>query len=1021
MLQHKPTQKQKPLMRMRKGLMGLLTFATVFSAFAPSLAQASNNYYLNFTFNTHQRTIVPTTLLSEVNNGVDNHAEVEGGGKSGTHYLVDSNKNLLFRMNDGQGASLTQMVPNFKDLKPFYSISKQSLSKEHEYTLPYSFPGRHIGTGAGSAVANDGEYARDATAADQAQANWVGNQLTSGFNRLLGVAHNARYGEGQVKLANLVNTARWLGKISAAGTASHTFENEKFPERAVTISMSPVTSVPNKDPHIDLEFYRKITVKGKEGSGISETYIMPVEINKGYTRNTGRMYDIIKNTKYADKKKGYLEQDVYSISWNQMVLQATHHASNGIMIGDAHQLRKPGRVEGAFVVLLDSVSGGIKNALGLDSITDLVFNKGAHGDSSVRGTMPQALASVADYVYFLVLILAVVILLGSFVSILIKSNLSVINPQMRVDMKDGLMTIIGAFFILVIFQPIWSSLLVLNESLVDYFYAITPNSGTFGSDLLAGTGSIANFVLAIALLVVEVWFNFFYIVRALTIMVLYMFAPLMIVSIAYGGKFKMIFSNWSKEILGALFTQSIHAAILGAITAGLNRGLGTSWLWQYVVLISIIPITNMFRKNILALGGDSIGTTAERGEKGALMAGAIGTGLLVKGAATVGAKGLSNAAATGSIFRGAPSAAGGGGGGGSRSGGAPKVALSDAKDGAIAGTHTAQEDLKPSKMSAMKESMSNQAGALKDSVAARIPEPVAQLGKGAMNGLRSGTQKTAQALNSKPVRAAGAATGAIMGAALTAGAAIGDVATDGGSSSALITASHIMGGRGNGKSKGGGGGGGDAGFRGGAYSTPDEILAMKPPIQSLNKLEQMAEKDGTNRQGNLALQTAPDGSQIITKSKEQLAEKANIHNLRAIGPDNEHRQGITRMDVPSEGLSAESERMLEYGYDLSRRRNGGEILPPREEEAYKNMREQAGISNVSYNHDTKAYVVDIDNQQQGWYGTAGDDKHFMIRANETASKQLPEFHTHNAQSTLRVENWYKQASGIHPQSGRAIV
>lgn len=1034
-----PTSDKPPHKLIRKMVMGALTVAMGAMAFMPTVLEASDSYFLTFTYNPDARIIVPGVTMSEVGNTVTNHAEIEAGA----NYLWDSDGALLFDMNDGTNAesfSLSRHRNAFTKEGNNFMFSESRPDGDYEYTIPFSFPGRHVGTGTRTRW-GDQSTARQASASDQEQANWVGQQLTNGFNRLFADAHRAA--GGATDTPSLVRTASRIAN-AAMGEGTQSFGDENYALTYKFETPEKEDQVSNRNPEIPLSDYRIVRVSG--GGRPATEMAVPVRIPKGYGEGQ-RLYSRIEGSSYHDT--GHHQSDVSHITWQHMVMQANMNAFQGVLAADAHELNPPGRLEQEVVKMLGGIAGNIKGFLGMEEINDLVFNTGMHGEGSVHGTMPVGMGQVADYVFFLMLMLAGVILLGSFVSLLVKSNLSVINPQMRVDLKDGLITIFGAFFLLIIFQPIWMSLMRLNSSLVGFFYHLSPNVSNIGSILVSNSGSIAAIILSIAFLVVEIWFNFYYIVRALTLMVLYMFAPLMIISLGYGGKYKMIFSNWSKEILGVLFIQSIHAAILGAIAAGLDQGMAQSLMWQYVVLISIIPLSNMFRKTILNLGGDSVSQTAGRAEKAAMIAGGVGGGLALRGASVAGGtvlKGIAGGAALKSASKDTGGNSGGNGGGNGGGKDQHQTKLQDEpKDMASFQPATAktkmdrQEKITAEAKAAAKEgksafkrgteavkggtdkvvgNMSEGFNNFKESPGKWTGDKALSGAKGALKGAGRGAKGTLKGAGRGAVGVAkwsqndknllggknvGSAVTAAAGGLMTAGVVAGDMATETDSQSALLAGAKVMRGGGNG---GGRGGSYDTGHSGNSYgqdsanasasaeyTSPEEIINQMPPESALDEIAENADL-GTN--GALIRQQTSDNEQMIVYDKETMGESAGISSVQTLPPSDQYPSGRTRMTVNRDNVSPDSVGGFDSAVHASHAAQVGDTA------AYDAMREQTIFSNVQQTDG--GYIVDVDNQKAGWSGTAVTNKHVAVKGDATASKILPQFNK-NGNEIKGMREW----------------
>lgn len=985
----------------------LFAFITLF----PVVAEASNAYFLTFTYNPEVNMISAGSTLSEVSNGFTKQAEIENGH----YYLMNKDKNLQFRMNKNKNKTdvINIAVPSkLSDFEDYFVTDKKhykKYDKDYKLTLPFSFPGTHVGTGTIDWTWDeDGDNARQATAQDEMQANFVGQNLTNGLNKLIGVAYQARFPNGGGDVEDLHKVAQQVAQLGVKGKSngvySKTFGSEKNGTQ-ITITRSPAPKGTKKVPGIESHFYKKFKITSTKG-GYSEELTVPVAVNKGYDGgDDARMTNAIKGTPYHKEKKHL--SDVYSLTWEHAVMQAGANAQRGTLLADVDRLNPPGRFESAMLTMFGGITGQLRTLLGLNSVTDLVFNQGMQRETTKSGTIPTTMVPVADFVYGISAILAILIAIGSFVSLLIKSNLSIMNPQMRVSIKDGFMKILGAMFVLVMFKPIWNTALRINASLVDFFYALSGNP-TELADAFTGSGW-ATIILGIAFIIIEVWFNFFYITRTITILILYMFAPLMIISISYGGQYKKIFNNWAKESIGIVFIQTIHASVLGVLTLGMSRGLASSVIWQFVILISIIPLSNLLRKSILGLGGDTASGIAEGGEKAALMTTAVGAGLALKGASTATSTGVSK------IAESTGGGSGGGGGGSSYNGGGSSIAGSTGKtkmgDEATDKNSSSQrtgnaiyqdeiKDMNPKEVKAHNQE-------LKDDKAYRdIQEDPKQFARDAAqqasDSLKSGVNKVAQAANSDVARTGASAITETAGGLITAGAAIGDVATDGGSSQAVIAAGRVM-------SKKGGGGSykGGSGGKAPNYSKSADIVNEAPPKKELDNLRSMGK---IGNEGALTLQDSADGSQILTSDKESFMNDTGYTDIQSFDASEGHRNGTTVATYDSSNMNTENEGLLASSAQITQDYHNGRdqgTLTDETEEKYHKMQEATGMSNVDVVGESESgapiYDIEFDNETMGWEGTATTDKEVHVKADARTSKAVPNFND-NRNPTNKMNN-----------------
>lgn len=168
-----------------------------------------------------------------------------------------------------------------------------------------------------------------------------------------------------------------------------------------------------------------------------------------------------------------------------------------------------------------------------------------------------------------------------------------------------------AFVVLVLFNLplVYDLLFTVNQGIVNVF------NGAYESNLDSlklgeGIGEeeedgggisdiIGQIVIQLVLLGLSVWANFYYFMRKVTLILLMALGPLMMV-FYLNQRFRGMTGAWSKELIGSIFVQSIHAfvfwviAVLSASSDGLIESV--------IVYAVFIPVSEGLR-GLLGMGG----------------------------------------------------------------------------------------------------------------------------------------------------------------------------------------------------------------------------------------------------------------------------------------------------------------------------------------------------------------------------------------------------------------------------------
>lgn len=600
----------------------LMVVMVLLSAIAPTIASAHSAYFLSTTVNVGDSRYEPIILFDR-------------DGMLKTHSSHREAKIAYFQAFKYDGTDLPKMdgadaesvEKSLKKLKGPDYVKGGTFSNPF---LIYTFPGGH----------NGGEH--QASSQDLARAEWVSRTMVQSLNDAIGfIVQEA--GKKPDKF-ELMYIGTEMANAAYKGKGNLTFNKKKF-----TFKRSTEAEIKKeKRSGVNADGYVKITAP----NGESRHFVQKVP--KGYKSNQPLYNTIPKSLRenYAD--------DVRSLTWKHVVLQANYsYIENETTYDSFESISKPSIPEQYMTEMGENFMLSLRSVLGLYTFGQLMLNEGERGGSGYYfGIMPTSWMNSAAILHWTSMALAWTLMFIAFARLLALRNLSAINISKRVDLMDGVKSLIVVGFALMLFNPIFYALANFNFLLVDIMKNTSGVTSQFGSSS-PSVNSIARILINLAYLLVEIYFNFIYIARGIIVAILYGTGPLFIASLAFGGKYAQIFSNYMKELVGNIYTQSFHA-LLVAFFASISVFGGLRMFEQLVVLFAFIPMTKFFR-DATGIGGGLMDVAG---------AGAFGA---VSSLTQAGTKGFrSNQGKWRSRYK-ASKASNGGGGNGGGGGGTPNA------------------------------------------------------------------------------------------------------------------------------------------------------------------------------------------------------------------------------------------------------------------------------------------------------------------------------------------------------------
>lgn len=569
------------LKSLSKVILGIMTVATLS---APIQAFAHNAYFLGITVDTGGNKYMGTVAYDDNSMKANNHKEAKIGG-----FYKD---NVL----DG---SFT--IPEV-DLKKMGDGSKSSYNLETgngDKALIYTFPSIHT-------RALTGGCATDASSKDMDRAYWVNDTLVGSLNDAIQfVMNNSDYKQSSSTENTTQKFMNLAVKMSTAGgTVMSSGGSATFEFNAKTFTVTKGYDKPAKG----LVPGDYIKISADKVPATPFVYDVP----KGYYDETGsdQVHKDAQplNSSLPEEYKTKIKTDkldVEYLSWKHIVLQGNYnYVVNGTSYSKVTEILKPDKFTQAINDLLNNIVGSIRSILGLYSLQELMLNQGVRSSSYYYGIMPNSWYISSVTLHYVCQAIAWSLIIGALVKLLIQRNFASINTSMRVNLMEGIQNILLTGFLLTLIIPLFSILASLNARLVNVFGHASLYIDIFGSSNGTTSGLIGGIILNILYFVIMCYFNFIYIVRGITVALLFGTAPLFVCSIAFGGKYKQLFGNFLKELVTNIYLQTFHAICL-AFFATVSIGGSARGIESIVLIYSFIPLTQFFRTNLMGLSGDA--------------------------------------------------------------------------------------------------------------------------------------------------------------------------------------------------------------------------------------------------------------------------------------------------------------------------------------------------------------------------------------------------------------------------------
>lgn len=409
--------------------------------------------------------------------------------------------------------------------------------------------------------------------------------------------------------------------------------------------------------------YAKLcTITGISDSYSSGSQTFVYKIKKGYVGADTEYGETMENgqknkVKITDEEILDKVTDTYWISWETLYLEAEMLYAEGITYGTKNDLHKDNTIVSS---TLDTLKNSMfkhntfLSNLTMDKVIDLVYNEGVYDSNSyVFGIYKQSTNNTVFTVFLAFAAITVSLLSISVIKMINeRQTQATYNAASRANLLTDIKRLIMSLFAIAFSWQIFKLLFMLNFYFVKIWASFLKENYSF---VYISTTMAGDTLIEIALIIVFIYIDVLYVLRSIFVPILMASSPIFLYLYTLGGNYQRITTAWFKELLGAIFMQSIHAFVLAFV---LMVAQDTNGITQVIVWASVIPLTKMFR-DMCGLGGKELfaaakglsGTAASSIGAGAGAVGSVGGSLL-------GASMAGTGAATGAVLDAANAAKG---------------------------------------------------------------------------------------------------------------------------------------------------------------------------------------------------------------------------------------------------------------------------------------------------------------------------------------------------------------------------
>lgn len=563
-------------------LVCLFAFLTFFSSIQPVLAKMSTGWYVIIDDSSY---MLQGYIVEDDTGSFSTHEE-----KLSTGYQTDCS-HIVFDGSTGNYDYNSLKTPSGSSCKTIKK-NKNNTRSAFAWTWPPNL-------------------STDRTARDIEQANWVNEILVTSYNQAIYTAVNGNdeivddeaFEQLIMALSQDAYSAAHSGSaiithipINRDGkkVAQYSYKISRVTKEELTRTNYTLTKGwTEADISIRNTHFIKIVGLDDKGNEVTSSLILPYRVPKGYAKG-----QILGNEK-SDETITYPEY----ISWSHVAHQAIYSNKQGINAANTDEIFNPSSFEKTIVKFFDGIFNGLTGIFGMYSIEELTLNRGTRAVSYWKGLMPRSWFTGASLVFWVFQVASLFVLIGGLLKVMAQKSLSVAIPGKRVEMSDTITKMVFAVLIMLLFYPLFTLLAVTNEMIVGIFDAMVPNDSTL-SFSVATNATFAAILVSFAFMFVKFKMNITYIVRSLTILILFATAPLFISFYPMGSSGKERFETWLRELIANIFMQSFNA-ILTALMLIVLKYSSLRVIESLALLLAYTSLCDYFKNTLM---GASSGT-----------------------------------------------------------------------------------------------------------------------------------------------------------------------------------------------------------------------------------------------------------------------------------------------------------------------------------------------------------------------------------------------------------------------------
>ena len=426
---------------------------------------------------------------------------------------------------------------------------------------------------------------------DKSRANTVKDILLYDLNAAYDFVYNGEKPDGiETYKSNMIAL---LNAVDSKGTVN-----------GCSVSAATSSDVPSvADKTMDVSDYVVISNGNQEE-------IFAYRIPKGYV-GSGRTYDESLGLNLSSS------EDATYITWGEYA----YEAFATYVLGEKYGLTtstvytgEPGALESMLVYVIESLVNALSSILGLWSMDELILNSGVRGGPGyVGGIFPGSWETMIWTVFFVMEILALIILSFAILAGIYKKAMSTVNPLVRASFMEQVKNICVSILVIILLPIIFRLMISTSATLTEIFTSMLGENTAkeqFAS-LSRSSGSLGGCIMQLVYLCSLIYFNFFYYLRSLLVAIVIAISPLLVMANAIGDSWRNITTEMFKAVLTAIFIQPIHALCLTMILLLPVDGRGFQ---SIVAIYALIPLTNMIRDIVFKGAGGTMNMAARAGE-----------------------------------------------------------------------------------------------------------------------------------------------------------------------------------------------------------------------------------------------------------------------------------------------------------------------------------------------------------------------------------------------------------------------